>query len=115
MATNFPITDNTYDRDVIVIHDKLHCLLVINDFFSNLCLNLEKSRCSSKCKFCPLTVTDTYKTTLDFVKHLKNKHQSIYDEWKKNNDRCTKHKNQSKLNHIFSPDRRKCATIFCCC
>jgi hypothetical protein len=108
MATNSDVPDNTCDRAVIVIDDNVQCPPVIKEFFSNLCLNMEKNRWSSKCKICSLSIADTYKTTSNFLKHLKNKHQQIFDEWKNNQDQSIKDKNQPKITNVFSPDREKC-------
>jgi len=109
MASNSDVPDNTCDQGVAIIEEDLHCPPVLKEFFSNLCLNMEKNRWSSKCKNCSISISDTYKTTSNFLKHLKNKHQPIFDEWKSNNNnQLERDTNQPKINHIFSPDREKC-------
>jgi hypothetical protein len=108
MATNSVVLDNNSDGVIMITDDNIQCPPVIKEFFSNLSLNTEKNRWSSKCKTCSLSITDTYKTTSNFLKHLKNKHQTIFDEWKNNQDQSMKDKNQPKINNVFSPDREKC-------
>ncbi|CAF1335352.1 unnamed protein product [Adineta ricciae] len=110
MATNSSAFINTADPDDISIEDNSNYPSIIKEFFSYLKHNIEKNRWSSKCRFCPLIITDTYKTTSNFVKHVKNKHQSLYDEWKNKNAESSKDKNQPKINHVFSPDREKYST-----
>lgn len=82
------------------------------NFFSDLYINFAKNRWSSKCKTCSSLITDTYKTTSNFLKHLKVKHQALLDDWKKNQEQPTKDKNQPKINNVFSPDGEKCKWIF---
>ena len=114
MASNSDVPDNTCDQGVAIIEEDLHCPPVLKEFFSNLCLNMEKNRWSSKCKNCSISISDTYKTTSNFLKHLKNKHQPIFDEWKSNNNnQLERDTNQPKINHIFSPDREKCKYFSC--
>jgi len=86
MASNADVPDNTCDNDIAIVDDNLHCPPVLKEFFSNVCLNTEKNRWSSKCKKCSTVISDTYKTTSNFLKHLKKKHQSMLDEWKNNNN-----------------------------
>jgi type IV secretory pathway VirB6-like protein len=104
MATNSAASDNTCDRSIIIIDDNLHYPPVIKEFFSSLCLDMEKNRWSSKCKICSISTTDTYKTTSNFLKHLKNKHQPMFDEWKKSNDQSAKDKNQLLYKLLVVPN-----------
>jgi hypothetical protein len=113
MATNSAASDNTCDRGIIIIDDNLHYPPVIKEFFSSLCLDMERNRWSSKCKICSISITDTYKTTSNFLKHLKNKHQPMFDEWQKSNDQSAKDKNQPKINQVFNPDREICKYFSC--
>lgn len=108
MATNSAVPKNNPDPTVITILDDAQCPPVIKEFFSCLCVDIEKNRWTSKCRICSISITDTHKTTSNFLKHLKNKHQSNFDEWKINQDQCTKDKNQPKINNLFSPDSEKC-------
>ena len=109
MATNAAASNNISDRGIIIIDDNLHYPPVIKEFFSSLYLDLEKNKWSSKCKTCSLSITDTYKTTSNFLKHLKNKHQRMFDEWKNTNDQSAKDNNQPKINHVFSPKSEQCS------
>ena len=108
MTTNSSVLDNNSDAVIVINDDNIQCPAVIKEFFSNLCLNVERNRWSSKCKICSLSITDTYKTTSNFLKHLKNKHQPMFAEWKNNQDQSVKDKNQPKITNVFSPDREKC-------
>ena len=115
MATNSNSTafKNTSDRGMIIIDDSLHYPPVIKEFFSSLYLDVEKNKWSSKCETCSLTITDTYKTTSNFLKHLKNKHQRMFNEWKNTNDQSPKDNNQPRINHVFSPTSEKCNYLSC--
>lgn len=108
MASNSIIFKNNPDPPIVTFPDDVQCPPVVKEFFSSLTINTGKNRWTAKCKNCSLSITDTYKTTSNFLKHLKNKHQSMFDEWKKNQDQCVKDKNQPKINNVFSPDREKC-------
>jgi hypothetical protein len=108
MSTNSVVLDNNSDGVIVINDDNIQCPPVIKEFFSHLCLNVEKNRWSSKCKICSSSITDTYKTTSNFLKHLKNKHQPMFIEWKNNQDQSKEDKNQPKITNVFSPDREKC-------
>ena len=108
MATNSAVPKNNPDPAIIMINDDVQCPPVVKEFFSNLCVNIEKNRWNSQCKICSLSITDTYKTTSNFLKHMKNKHRPVFDEWKNNQDPSNKDKNQPKINNIFSPNGERC-------
>ena len=111
-ATNSSIFNNSSESTTIVMNDDAQCSAVVKHFFSDLCTNIEKNRWSSKCKTCSSSITDTYKTTSNFLKHLKIKHQGLLDEWKTNQEQPMKDKNQPKINDVFSPDGEKCEYVF---
>ncbi|CAM4982833.1 unnamed protein product, partial [Rotaria socialis] len=89
------------------MNDDAQCSAVVKHFFLDLYINLEKNRWSSKCKTCSSLITDTYKTTSNFLKHLKTKHRALLDEWKNNQGQPVKDRNQPKINNVFSPDGEK--------
>ena len=108
MASNSTTPKNKSNSSFITMQDDIQCPSVIKEFYSDLCINMEKKRWSSKCKNCRLIITDSYKTTSNFLKHLKNKHQHIFDQWKNDQDQSIIPENQPKINNIFSPDGEKC-------
>ncbi|CAF1478343.1 unnamed protein product, partial [Rotaria sordida] len=69
-------------ESVIVVNDDVNGPPVIQEFFSKLNINIEKNRWTCCCNICSLSVTDTYKTTSNFLKHIKTKHRLAFDEWK---------------------------------
>ena len=77
MATNSVISNIESDSTLTIVNDDSP--LVVKEFFLNLCVNIEKNRWTSKCKLCSLSISDTYKTTSNFLKHLKNKHQTMFN------------------------------------
>ena len=81
---------------------------VIKEFFLNLSINVEKNKWTATCRFCFSSMTDTYKTTSNFLKHLKVKHETKFNEWKSNRTQSTDDTNQPKINIVFSRDREKC-------
>ncbi|CAF3223367.1 unnamed protein product [Rotaria sp. Silwood2] len=101
MATNSAVPEDNSDANTIIICDDAHYPPVIKYFFSNLCIDVEKNRWSAKCNNCSANVNDTYKTTSNFIKHLKNKHQPMHEEWKKNQNVPVKNKTQPQINNIF--------------
>ncbi|CAF1511739.1 unnamed protein product [Rotaria sordida] len=110
MASNSATPNNKTDPGFIIIHDDIQCPPVLKEFFLDLRISIEKNRWSSKCRICSTSITDSYKTTSNFLKHLKNKHQSMLDEWKNNQDQSVKDANQPKIDNIFSPDGEKYST-----
>jgi len=84
-VSNLP--KNNSDVDIVTIPDDTQCPPVVKEFFSSLCISMEKNKWTSQCKICSLSISDTYKTTSNFLKHLKNKHQVMFDEWKNNQER----------------------------
>jgi hypothetical protein len=106
MATNSTISNDESDSTITIINDDYP--LVIKEFFLNLCVNIETNRWTSKCRLCSTSITDTHKTTSNFIKHLKNKHQTIFNIWKNNQHKRIKDTNQPQINNVFSPDREKC-------
>jgi hypothetical protein len=57
---------------------------IVKEFFPKLHVDMEKNQWTSKCKLCSLTISDIYQATSNFSKHLANKHQLTFDEWKAN-------------------------------
>ncbi|CAF1672594.1 unnamed protein product, partial [Rotaria magnacalcarata] len=107
MTTNSSTSNNGTESAIIVMNDDAQCSAVVKHFFLDLYINLEKNRWSSKCKTCSSLITDTYKTTSNFLKHLKTKHRALLDEWKNNQGQPVKDRNQPKINNVFSPDGEK--------
>ncbi|CAF1360442.1 unnamed protein product [Rotaria sordida] len=81
MNTNSIITKGE-SESVIVVNDDVNGPPVIQEFFSKLNINIEKNRWTCCCNICSLSVTDTYRTTSNFLKHIKTKHRLAFDEWK---------------------------------
>jgi len=106
MASNSTLSNNEYNSIIDVDNDNYP--IVIKEFFLNVSINIEKNRWTSKCRLCSSFVSDTYKTTSNFIKHLKIKHQTMFNVWKNNQHKNVKDKNQPQINHVFSPDREKC-------
>jgi hypothetical protein len=99
-------TDSQMECDSII--DINDYPTVIKEFFVNVLINIEKNKWTAKCKFCSLSISDTYKTASNFFKHLKNKHKNKFDEWKNSKTQSSNDTDQPKINLIFSPDREKC-------
>jgi hypothetical protein len=106
MANN--LTESGIPCDSIITISNDDHPFVVKEFFLNVSINVEKNKWTAKCKFCSLSITDTHKTTSNFLKHLKNKHRSKFDEWKNNKNQSTNDTDQPKINVVFSPDREKC-------
>ena len=107
MASSSIESDINCDSTTITKNDDLP--IVIKEFYSRLSINIEKNKWTATCQLCSLSITDTYKTTSNFIKHLKNKYRSKYDQWKINKNQVMDETktNQPKINFIFSPDREK--------
>ncbi|CAF1468433.1 unnamed protein product [Adineta steineri] len=110
MATIPALFKNNSDVPVVVIPDDVQCSSLVKEFFSDLYITMEKNRWTAKCKKCSLPISDTLKTTSNFVKHMKNKHQHMYGEWKNTQVSSSKENDQPKINNIFSPDSEKYST-----
>ena len=67
---------------------------VLKEFFSNLSIDVEKNKWTARCGFCSSSITDSYKTTSNFQKHLKNRHQGQFNEWKNNSKQSANDTNQ---------------------
>ena len=106
MATNSIVSNNESNSTITIINDD--CPLVLKEFFLNLSINIEKSQWTSKCKLCSTYITDTHKTTSNFIKHLRVKHQTIFNVWKDNQHKRIKDTNQPQINNVFNRDREKC-------
>ncbi|CAF2680436.1 unnamed protein product [Rotaria sp. Silwood2] len=106
MDTNSIITKGE-SESVVVVNDDVNGPPVIQEFFSKLNINIEKNRWTCCCNICSLSVTDTYKTTSNFLKHIKTKHRFAFDEWKSKHDRVVNEQNQPKITNIFNRENEK--------
>ncbi|CAF1559875.1 unnamed protein product [Rotaria magnacalcarata] len=111
MDTN---TNSTISKDqsesIIMINDDANGPPVIKEFFSKLSTNIEKNRWTGSCNVCSLSITDTYKTTSNFLKHLKIKHRLIFDKWKSKQDQVVQETNQPKITIAYNRDNEKYST-----
>ena len=83
MSTISTVPKNNSDLAIVTIRDDVQCPSVVKEFFSYLSIDVEKNRWTSRCKMCSSSISDTYKTTSNFLKYLKLKHQVMFEKWKK--------------------------------
>ncbi|CAF3413845.1 unnamed protein product, partial [Rotaria sp. Silwood2] len=81
MDANVTIANNE-SESITTLNDDVNGPPVIKNFFSKLSTNIEQNRWTCTCNICSLSVADTYKTTSNFLKHMKIKHRLIFDKWK---------------------------------
>jgi hypothetical protein len=98
-------------NSVVTVRDDVCCPPVIKDLFIGLSTNIEKNRWTAKCKVCSLSVTDVYKTTSNFLKHMKNKHTTMFFDWKNKQSQPTVDKNQPMISDLFDRKNDKCESF----
>jgi hypothetical protein len=110
MANNpLSITLNEKETDCSTNgHEHVHCPPVIKDLFVGLSIDLERNRWCAKCKICSVLVTDVYKTTSNYFKHMKKKHATMFHEWRNKHDRVAGKSNQPAISDIFKKKEEKC-------
>lgn len=84
MTANSSVPENNPDSITAMICDDASDPSAIKYSCSNSCINTEKYWWSAKCNSCFTCTADTYKTTSNFIEHLKNRHQSMYEDSKSN-------------------------------
>ena len=67
---------------------------VIKRFFIDVQVKAPKSW-HGKCSICSQDVTDKYGTTSNFGRHMKTKHENIYEEWLAKKNAKTDNKQQN--------------------
>ena len=95
-------------QSIVPAEDHAHHPPVIEDLFMGLSLDLEKNRWTAKCKSCSLSITDVYRTTSNFLKHMKNRHSARYIDWKNKQTRPSVANNQAKISSLFDRKDDNC-------
>lgn len=109
---SYSVTDERFLEPEFTLVDGITIPPVIKEFFSTVQIDSEKNRWTSTCKHCRTSISDTYKTTSNFLKHTKKKHLLIFNEWKRTYEERTNEKSQPRIIDVFSPDGEKCKILF---
>lgn len=97
----------------IAIRNQIQCPAVIKDLFTDLSIDIEKNRWTAMCRFCSISVTDVHRTTSNFLKHVKNKHEVMFIDWKNKQSLASvdMNKNQPKIIDLFDKTTDKCELL----